>query len=87
MTDTNDATVDQVHDEPTVGVAKTGSDGRDVLGYAWSNDHGNFLTFSISNAGGPENSAAITINAVEGLSIGGGVGTNMNDQLEDRRRR
>jgi outer membrane protein OmpU len=76
--DTNDAT-GQVHDNPTVGVAKTGSDGRDVLGYAWSND---MVTFSLSAsqaAAGPENSAAITINAVEGLSIGGGVGTNMND--------
>jgi len=76
--DTNDAS-GQVHDQPTVGVAKTGSDGRDVLGYAWSND---MVTFSLSAsqaAAGPENSAAITINAVEGLSIGGGVGTNMND--------
>ena len=76
--DTNDA-AGQVHDQPTVGVAKTGSDGRDVLGYAWSND---MVTFSLSAsqaAAGPENSAAITINAVEGLSIGGGVGTNMND--------
>ena len=76
--DTNDAT-GQVHDNPTVGVAKTGSDGRDVLGYAWSND---MVTFSLSAsqaAAGPENSAAITINAVEGLSIGGGIGTNMND--------
>ena len=76
--DTNDA-AGQVHDQPTVGVAKTGSDGRDVLGYAWSND---MVTFSLSAsqaAAGPENSAAITINAVEGLSIGGGIGTNMND--------
>jgi outer membrane protein OmpU len=40
------------------------------------------VTFSLSasiNASGSEESAAITINAVEGLSIGGGIGTNMND--------
>jgi outer membrane protein OmpU len=78
--DTNDATgTDQIHDEPNVGVAKTGSDGRDVLGYAWSNDQVTFSLSASQNANGPENSAAITINAVEGLSIGGGIGTNMND--------
>src|SRR6056300_1200768 len=76
--DTNDAT-GQVHDQPTVGVAKTGSDGSDVLGYAWSNDQVVFSLSASSNASGSEESAAITINAVEGLSIGGGIGTNMND--------
>lgn len=76
--DTNDAT-GQVHDQPTVGVAKTGSDGSDVLGYAWSNDQVTFSLSASSNGNGSEESAAITINAVEGLSIGGGIGTNMND--------
>ena len=76
--DTNDA-AGQVHDQPTVGVAKTGSDGSDVLGYAWSNDQVTFSLSASSNGNGSEESAAITINAVEGLSIGGGIGTNMND--------
>jgi outer membrane protein OmpU len=76
--DTNDAT-GQVHDQPSVGVAKTGSDGSDVLGYAWSNDQVTFSLSASSNGNGSEESAAITINAVEGLSIGGGIGTNMND--------
>jgi len=76
--DTNDAS-GQVHDQPTVGVAKTGSDGSDVLGYAWSNDQVTFSLSASSNGNGSEESAAITINAVEGLSIGGGIGTNMND--------
>jgi len=76
--DTNDAT-GQVHDQPTVGVAKTGWDGSDVLGYAWSNDQVTFSLSASSNGNGSEESAAITINAVEGLSIGGGIGTNMND--------
>ena len=76
--DTNDAT-GQVHDQPTVGVAKTGSDGSDVLGYTWANDMVTFSGSFSSNANGSEESAAITINAVEGLSIGGGLGTNMND--------
>ena len=76
--DTNDAT-GQVHDQPTVGVAKTGSNGSDVLGYAWSNDQVTFSLSASSNGNGSEESAAITINAVEGLSIGGGIGTNMND--------
>jgi len=76
--DTNDAT-GQVHDQPRVGVAKTGWDGSDVLGYAWSNDQVTFSLSASSNGNGSEESAAITINAVEGLSIGGGIGTNMND--------
>ena len=76
--DTNDAS-GQVHDQPTVGVAKTGWDGSDVLGYAWSNDQVTFSLSASSNGNGSEESAAITINAVEGLSIGGGIGTNMND--------
>jgi len=76
--DTNDAD-GQVHDQPRVGVAKTGWDGSDVLGYAWSNDQVTFSLSASSNGNGSEESAAITINAVEGLSIGGGIGTNMND--------
>ena len=76
--DTNDA-AGQVHDAPNVGVAKTGSDGEDVLGYAYSNDMMTLsLSLSASNAGSEE-SAAVTINAVEGLSVGGAIGTNMND--------
>src|SRR6056300_1458796 len=53
--DTNDAG-DQVHDQPTVGVAKTGSNGSDVLGYAWSNDQVTFSLSASSNAFGTEES-------------------------------
>ena len=62
------------HDNPTVGIAKTSSDGADTLGYNYSGD-----MFSISGAtagvnGGFESSVALTVNPVEGLSIGYGTG-------------
>ena len=76
--DTNDGATG-VHDQPNVGLAKTGWDGEDVLGYEWSNDQVVFSLSASQSDEGAENSAAITVNAVEGLSIGGGIGTNMND--------
>ena len=62
------------HDNPAVGVAKTQSEGNDHLGWNYSGD-----MFSLSAATGEangafENSVALTINAMEGLSIGGGIG-------------
>jgi outer membrane protein OmpU len=77
--DTNDTATGAAHDDPRVGLAKTGWDGEDVLGYAWSNDQVVFSLSASQSDEGAENSAAITVNAVEGLSIGGGIGTNMND--------
>ena len=63
------------HDNPAVGIAKTQSEGNDHLGWNYSGD-----MFSLSAAtgeanGAMENSVALTINAVEGLSIGAGAGT------------
>lgn len=66
----------QNHDNPAVGVAKTGSDGSDVLGYVVSNDMFTASASSSMNASGGEESVAISINAVDGLEIGGGLGTN-----------
>jgi outer membrane protein OmpU len=66
----------QNHDNPAVGVAKTGSDGSDVAGYVWSNDMLTFSASSSMNASGGEESAAISLNLIDGLEIGGGVGTN-----------
>ena len=62
------------HDNPTVGIAKTSSDGADTLGYNYSGD-----MFSVSAAtahvnGANESSIALTINAMEGLSFGAGTG-------------
>jgi len=79
--DTNDAST-AAHDDPRVGIAKTGWDGEDTLGYEWSNDQVVFSLSASQSDEGAENSAAITINAVEGLSIGGGIGTNMNDTTD-----
>jgi outer membrane protein OmpU len=73
--DLNNAT-GQNHDNPAVGVAKTGSDGSDVAGYVWSNDMLTFSASSSMNASGGEESAAISLNLIDGLEIGGGVGTN-----------
>ena len=62
------------HDNPAVGVAKTQSEGADHLGYNYSGD-----MFSISAATGEvngafESSVALTVNPMEGLSIGYGAG-------------
>ena len=62
------------HDNPAVGVAKTSSDGADTLGWNYSGD-----MFSLSAAtahvnGANESSVALTVNAMEGLSIGAGTG-------------
>ena len=62
------------HDNPAVGVAKTQSEGADHLGWNYSGD-----MFSLSAATGEvngafESSVALTVNAMEGLSIGAGTG-------------
>jgi outer membrane protein OmpU len=62
------------HDNPLVGIAKTSSDGADTLGYNYSGD-----MFSLSAATGEvngafESSVALTVNPMDGLSIGYGVG-------------
>ena len=72
----HDDTFTSNHDNPAVGVAKTGSDGSDVLGYKLSQDAFTFSTSHSMSASGSENSAAISITAMEGLEIGGGFGTN-----------
>jgi outer membrane protein OmpU len=64
----------QNHDNPVVGIAKTSSDGADTLGWNYSGD-----MFSLSAAtahvnGANESSVALTVNAMEGLSIGYGAG-------------
>ena len=64
----------QNHDNPTVGIAKTQSEGADHLGWNYSGD-----MFSLSAATGEvngafESSVALTVNAMEGLSIGYGAG-------------
>ena len=61
------------HDNPAVGIAKTSSDGADTLGWNYSGD-----MFSLSAATATkwcnESSVALTVNAMEGLSIGAGTG-------------
>ena len=62
------------HDNPAVGIAKTSSDGADTLGWNYSGD-----MFSLSAATATckwcnESSVALTVNAMEGLSIGAGAG-------------
>ena len=62
------------HDNPLVGIAKTSSDGADTLGWNYSGDMFSLPAATGEANGGFENSAALTISAFEGLSIGGGVG-------------
>jgi outer membrane protein OmpU len=62
------------HDNPAVGVAKTSSDGADTLGYTYSDD---MFRLSVATAvvnGAAESSVALTIDAIEGLTIGAGTG-------------
>ena len=72
--DLNNATGEQ-HDNPAVGVAKTSSDGADTLGYTYSDDMFRLSVAASQVAGGGEESIALTINAIEGLTIGAGSGT------------
>ena len=62
------------HDNPAVGVAKTSSDGADTLGYNYSDDMFRLSVAASQVTGGGEQSIALTINAIEGLTIGAGTG-------------
>ena len=62
------------HDNPTVGVAKTSSDGADTLGYNYSDDMFRLSVATAQVNGAGESSVALTINAMDGLSIGAGAG-------------
>ena len=62
------------HDNPAVGVAKTQSEGNDHLGWNYSGDMFSLSASTAEQNGAFENSVALTINAMEGLSIGGGIG-------------
>ena len=62
------------HDNPAVGVAKISSDGADTLGWNYSGDMFSLSAATAEQNGAMENSVALTINAVEGLSIGYGAG-------------
>ena len=62
------------HDNPTVGIAKTSSDGADTLGYNYSGDMFSLSAATAEVNGAFESSVALTVNAMEGLSIGYGVG-------------
>ena len=62
------------HDNPAVGIAKTSSDGADTLGYNYS---GEMFSLSAATAhvnGAHESSLALTVNPMDGLSIGYGTG-------------
>ena len=63
------------HDNPAAGVVKTSSDGADTLGYKYSDDMFTLSLAASQVAGGGEESVALTINAIDGLTIGGGLGT------------
>ena len=63
------------HDNPAAGVVKTSSDGADTLGYKYSDDMFTLSVAASQVAGGGEESVALTINAIDGLTIGGGLGT------------
>jgi outer membrane protein OmpU len=63
-----------VHDNPAVGLAKTSSDGADTLGWNYSGDMFSLSAATAEQNGAMENSVALTVNPVEGLSIGYGAG-------------
>ena len=67
------------HDNPAAGVVKTSSDGADTLGYKYSDDMFTLSVAASQVAGGGEESVALTINAIDGLTIGGGLGTDRPD--------
>ena len=62
------------HDNPAVGVAKTSSDGADTLGWNYSGDMFSLSAATAEQNGAMESSVALTVNAMEGLSIGAGTG-------------
>ena len=62
------------HDNPAVGVAKTQSEGNDHLGWNYSGDMFSLSAASAHVNGAQESSVALTVNAMEGLSIGAGTG-------------
>jgi outer membrane protein OmpU len=62
------------HDNPLVGIAKTSSDGADTLGWNYSSDMFNLSVAASQVNGAGEESVALTINAIEGLTIGAGTG-------------
>jgi outer membrane protein OmpU len=66
-----------LHDTPAEGVAKTGSDGSDVLGYVYSGDMFTLSASSSFNGDGSEESVALSVSPMDGFSMGAGVGTNM----------
>ena len=71
--DLNNATGEN-HDNPAVGIAKTQSDGADNLGYNYSGEMFSLSAATAEVNGAFESSVALTVNAMEGLSIGYGAG-------------
>jgi outer membrane protein OmpU len=73
----HDDTFTSNHDNPSVGVAKIQSSGEDTLSYTVSPAEGFTFTSSLAfGTNGSEESAAIIVDAIEGLSVGAGIGTN-----------
>ena len=62
------------HDNPLVGIAKTSSDGADTLGWNYSGDMFSLSAASAHVNGAQETSVALTVNPMDGLSIGYGAG-------------
>ena len=62
------------HDNPLVGIAKTSSDGADTLGWNYSGDMFSLSAASAHVNGAQESSVALTVNPMDGLSIGYGAG-------------
>ena len=62
------------HDNPTVGIAKTSSDGADTLGWNYSGDMFSLSAATAGVNGAMESSVALTISPVEGLTVGAGQG-------------
>ena len=62
------------HDNPAVGIAKTSSDGADTLGWNYSGDMFSLSAASAHVNGAQESSVALTVNPMDGLSIGYGAG-------------
>ena len=62
------------HDNPLVGIAKTSSDGADTLGWNYSGDMFSLSAASAHVNGAQETSVALTVNPIDGLSIGYGAG-------------
>ena len=62
------------HDNPLVGIAKTSSDGADTLGYNYSGEMFSLSAATAGVNGAMESSIALTVNPMDGLSIGYGAG-------------